>query len=349
MRALWEAVVGAEPRLERWLKSGAAELEVARLPRPAWPILAGSVARAAARQGKALLVLVPAPDRFADDLRPWLAGSPAPHVFTEVAVSFLDRPPAFDDAVNQRLEALVALSGAERDPVVVVSSRRAITRQTISRRDLMGTTVVLRPGEGPDPVTVAGRLVELGYAREPLVEEHGQFSLRGGILDVYPAAADAPIRAEWSGDTVETLRLFDPGNQRSVMAIRDAVIRTGRELLIGPDRGEAAVERLHASVSLATLRGDVRSEWEDELTRLGAGATFAGIEFYAAYLDPSRPSLLDHLPANVAVLDIEPRRQLTDARTLLDETAMLAAAEAGGGELPKGFILPIVERFEDAG
>ena len=349
MRALWEAVVGAEPRLERWLNSGAAELEVARLPRPAWPIVAGSVARAAAKQGKALLVLVPGPDRFADELRLWLAGSPATHVFAEVAVSFLDRPPAFDEAVNQRLEALVALSAADREPVVVVSSRRAITRQTISRRDLLGTTVVLRPGDGPDPVSVAGRLVELGYTREPLVEERGQFSLRGGILDVFPAAADAPIRAEWSGDTVETLRLFDPGNQRSVMAIRDVVIRTGRELLIGPDRGEAAVERLHASVSLATLRGDVRSDWEDELTRLGAGAAFAGIEFYAAYIDPSRPSLLDHLPANVVVLDFEPRRQLTDARTLLDETAMLAAAEAGGGELPKGFVLPIVERLDDAG
>ncbi len=102
MRALWEAVAGAEPRLERWIKSGAAELEVARLPRPAWPIVAGSVARAAARQRRALLVLVPGPDRFANELRLWLAGSPATHVFAEVAVSFLDRPPAFDDGGRSR-------------------------------------------------------------------------------------------------------------------------------------------------------------------------------------------------------------------------------------------------------
>src|SRR5690348_5181001 len=229
------------------------------------------------------------------------------------------------------------------------TARRAITRQTVSRRDLLNTTVVLRPGEGPDPTVVAGRLIELGYTREPLVEERGQFSLRGGILDVFPAAADAPIRAEWSGDTVETLRLFDTENQRSVMAVREAIVRTGRELLIGPDRGEAASERFHASVSLDALRGDVRSEWEDDLTRLGAGAAFAGIEFYAAYLDPSRPSLVDHLPSNLVVVDLEPRRQLTDARALLDDTAMLAAAETTGGELPKHFVLPIVERFDDFG
>src|SRR5947209_12080321 len=349
MTRLWEGVAGSEPRLQRWLGGQVSELEVARLPRSAWAIVAGSVARACAERGNPLLVLVPGPDRFADELRMWLAGRPATHVFAEVAVSFLDRPPAFDEAVNRRLEALTALLDAEREPVVVVSSRRAITRQTISRHDLAESTVVLAPGRGPDPVTVAGRLVELGYSREPLVEERGQFSLRGGILDVYPSAADAPMRAEWAGDTVETLRLFDPENQRSVMAVREAVIRTGRELLLGPDRGEAAVERLHATVSLDKLRGDVRSEWDDQLTRLGVGAAFPGVDFYAAYLDPSRPSLLDHIREDAVVLDFEPERQRLDAKTLLDETSMLAAAEVTGGELPRGFVLPAVEAVDDLG
>ena len=324
-------------------------MHVARLPRPAWPILAGSVARASAERGKPILVLVQSPDRFADELRMWLAGNPKTYVFAEVGVSFLDRPPAFDESVNRRLEALTALATADREPVVVVSSRRAVTRQTISRGDLVGSTVVLKPGQGPDPMSVVGRLVELGYTREALVEERGQFSLRGGILDVFGSAEDAPVRAEWSGDVVDTLRLFDPENQRSVMAIEEAVIRTGRELLIGPERGRAAVERLRRSVSVQSLRGDVRAEWEDELARLAEGAAFAGIEFYAAYLDPSRPSLFDHLPDGTVVLDFEPGRQLAEARTVLDETAMLAAAESEGGELPREFNLPSVHRLEELG
>src|SRR4029077_8025685 len=122
-------------------------------------------------------------------------------------------------------------------------------------------------------------------------------------------AADEPVRAEWSGDAIETLRIFDPENQRSVMAMDEAVIRTGREMLIGPDRGRAAVDRLRQSVSLGSLRGDVRSEWEDELARLGSGAAFAGVEFYAAYLDPARPSLMDHVPEDAVVIDFEPGRQ----------------------------------------
>ena len=348
MTELWRAAT-ADPRLQAWLLGGG-DLEVARLPRAAWPIVAGAVARACAERGRPLLVLAPGPERFADDLRLWLAGRPATYVFAEVAISFLDRPPAFDEAVNRRLEALTALANTDREPAtVIVSSRRAITRQTISRRDLVDSTVVLKPGGGPDPVTVAGRLVELGYSREPLVEERSQFSLRGGILDVFPSAADSPIRAEWSGDTIETLRLFDPENQRSVMATDEAVIRTGRELVLGPDRGGAAIERVHGTLSLDSLRGDVRSEWDDDLTRLGAGAAFPGVEFYAAYLDPSHPSLFEHLPESAVVLDIEPARQLVDARTLLDETAMLAAAEAGGGELPRQFQLAAVHRLDDFG
>ena len=347
MTNLWRSVVGAAPRLEGWIAGGRGELDVARLPRSAWPVVAASVARGVSERGRPVLILVQAPDRFADELRLWLAGRPATHVFAEVAVSFLDRPPAFDEAVNRRLEALTAL--ATGSAPVVVSSRRAMTRQTISRRDLVESAVLLAPGKGPDPVTVAGRLIELGYTREPLVEARGQFSLRGGILDVFGAAEDSPVRAEWAGDVVDTLRLFDPENQRSVMPIPEVAIRPGRELLVGPDRGEEAAERLRHAVSLDSLRGDVRSEWEDQLTRLAAGAAFAGIEFYAAYLEPSRPSLLDHLPAGAAVIDLEPTRQRTDARTLLDETAMLAAAEAGGGELPRQFTLPTVDRGDDFG
>jgi len=234
--ALWQAAVDASPPLGRWLERQGARLRIGRLPRAAWPIVAASIARDLTARGRPVLVLVPAPERFAGDLRPWLAGRPPIHVFAEVAVSFLDRPPAFDEAVSLRLEALAALAGAGRDPAVVVSSRRAALRATISPADLAAGTVELEPGVGPDPVTVASRLTELGYSREALVEEPGQFSLRGGILDVFPAGADAPARAEWLGDTVDTLRMFDPTNQRSVMGLGRLVVRTGRELMIGPER-----------------------------------------------------------------------------------------------------------------
>ena len=121
---LWEAAAGAEAKLAEWITRASAELEVARLPRPAWPIVAGSITRAIAARGRSVLILVPGPERFADELRLWLAGDPPTYMFAEVRVSFLDRPPAFDEAVNRRLEALSALASSA-EPVLVVSSRRA--------------------------------------------------------------------------------------------------------------------------------------------------------------------------------------------------------------------------------
>ncbi len=341
MSTLAEKTLDAAPALRRWGSKASGELKVARLPKPAWPIVAGAVARAAAEAGRSLLILTSAPDRFCDELRPWLAGRPPAYVFAEVAVSFLDRPPAFDEAVNKRMEALNALADRS-SPCVVVSSRRAIVRATISPADLALGSLSLAPGGGPDPVAVATRLVEMGYSREQLVEDHGQFALRGGILDVFPAAADSPVRAEWSGDVVETLRLFDPANQRSVMAVPRVSIHPGRELLLGPRRGAAAANRLREGVSLEGLRADVKADWAEEVERLEAGGAFPGIEFYAAYLDVSVPSLLEHLHDEMAIVDLEPGRQLADAGVLVQETEMLAAAEAEGHELPPGFVLPVV-------
>ena len=342
MTRLWEATTGAAPSLQRWLAAPRATVSAGRLPRAAWPIVAASIARVAIAAKRSVLVLSPSPDRLASELRLWLGGSPSTHVFAEVAVSFLDRPPAFDEAVSRRLDALAALASAEREPAVLVSSRRAAARATISPANLATGTIELEPGRGPDPVAVAARLVELGYSREPLVEAPGQFSLRGGILDVFPAAADEPARAEWLGDTVDTLRIFDPVNQRSVMALDRLLVRPGKELLIGPARGAAAVAAIRESLDLGSLRPDVAAEWEDDLTRLEAGASFPGIEFYSGYIEPDVPSLFDHLPGGCLVLDFEPQRQLADARSAAEETAMLAAAEAEGGELPKRFRLPAV-------
>src|SRR5947209_3110393 len=155
-----------DPRLLSWLAAPSDRLEVARLPRPAWPLVVGGLARACQEAGRSLLVLVDHPERFLGDLRPWLAGSPPSHLFAEVRVSFLDRPPAVDEAVSRRLEALTALAG--RTPCLAVSSRRAALHMTISPADLARASVELAPGVEADPVQLAGRLVELGYSRESL-------------------------------------------------------------------------------------------------------------------------------------------------------------------------------------
>jgi transcription-repair coupling factor (superfamily II helicase) len=350
--ALWERTFDGE--LRAWLARPGAPLRAGRLPRSAWPVVLSAVTRAAAEAGRPTLVLCPGPARLITELRPWLGGRPSVYHFAEVTVSFLDRPPAFDETVSLRLEALAALAAVASgsgDPGVVVSSRRAMMRMTVGSEDLAATTVVLRPGLEADPTQLAARLVELGYTREPLAETAGQFALRGGILDVFPAAGRSPVRAEFFGTELETLRLYDPRNQRSVMAVPHVTVRPGRELLLGPERGAAAVRAMRSTAPLDALRSDVRADWEQDLERLSAGSAFPGVELFGAYVDERLPSLLDHLPPDAVVVDLEPDRQLADARELQDETLMLAQAEAADAELPRGFVPPMVrlERLGDLG
>jgi transcription-repair coupling factor (superfamily II helicase) len=342
---LWERILEAagDGAMQSWLDSRS-EIGAGGLPRSAWPLFAGSVARAAARQGRWTVVLAPGPERLWAQLRPWLAGDPVAFLFAEVTVSVLDRPPAQDEAVVRRLQALGALAErASPDQVgVLVSSRRAAMRPTLSREDLRQGTLELRPGLRADPIRLAAQLVELGFSREALVEAPGQFSLRGGILDVFPGGDRSPVRAEFFGDEIETLRLFDPENQRSVMSVPALTVRPGRELLLGEARGTAAVDRIRSGSALQGLRADVLAEWDDELERLAAGSAFPGIELFSAYLHPELPSLFDHLPDDAVVVDLDPRRQIREVEELEQEIRGLAAAEAGDGELPRGFQAPIV-------
>ncbi|MFZ0216632.1 MAG: hypothetical protein WAM30_11925, partial [Candidatus Dormiibacterota bacterium] len=181
--------------LRTWLAAPApgSTQTVAGLPRAAWAPVAAAAVRTAHDAGHAVLVLAPNPGRLLEELRPWLAGTPRASLFAEVSISFLDRPPAFDQAVSQRVDALVKLAG--RESGVVVSSRRAMQRATLDVEGLRQARVELAPGLHTDPRQLAARFVELGYSREALAEAPGQFAIRGGIVDVFPAGASSPVRA----------------------------------------------------------------------------------------------------------------------------------------------------------
>jgi transcription-repair coupling factor (superfamily II helicase) len=99
---------------------------------------------------------------------------------------------------------------------VVVASAQALMPRLAAPESILTTSFDLRPGVEIDPHALAEILVEGGYERQDPVDEHGEFSLRGGILDVYPAGEASPVRIEFVGDSVESIRRFDPSTQRSI-------------------------------------------------------------------------------------------------------------------------------------
>ncbi len=112
---------------------------------------------------------------------------------------------------------------------VVVASAQALLPRLPPPESVLATSFDVRPGVEIDPHALAEILVDGGYERQDPVDEHGEFCLRGGILDVYPAGEETPVRIEFIGDSVESIRRFDPGTQRSIETLDQYQIVPVRE------------------------------------------------------------------------------------------------------------------------
>jgi transcription-repair coupling factor (superfamily II helicase) len=118
-----------------------------------------------------------------------------------------------------------ALGGAR----VVVASAAALLPRLTPPESVVAASVDLRPGVEIDPLALADILGDGGYERQDPVDEHGEFSVRGGILDVFPAGEPTPVRIEFVGDTIESIRRFDPTTQRSIETLDQFQIVPVRE------------------------------------------------------------------------------------------------------------------------
>ena len=123
-----------------------------------------------------------------------------------------------------------ALAGAAAGTArLIVASAAAILPKVSTPERLLRAAIELRSGTEIDPQALADLLVDAGFTRADPVDEHGSFAIRGGILDVFPASEAEPVRLEFVGDMVETLRRFDPTTQRSTGAVDQVSIVPVRE------------------------------------------------------------------------------------------------------------------------
>ena len=107
---------------------------------------------------------------------------------------------------------------------VVVASAAALLTRLSAPDNLEAAAIELKNGMDLDPVALGDLLADAGFTREDPVDEHGEFCVRGGIVDYFPAGADNPIRVEFVGETVESIRQYDPSTQRSIETLDQAAV-----------------------------------------------------------------------------------------------------------------------------
>ncbi|MEJ7763742.1 MAG: transcription-repair coupling factor, partial [Thermomicrobiales bacterium] len=212
-------------------------------------------------------------------------------------------------------------------------------RPVLSPADLSAHRRDLRVGDRVDPAGLRRWLVGLGYESAALVQEPGTFARRGSILDLYPAGAPLPVRLDFFGDDLETIRSFDPGTQRSLARLDAVRLLPPTELpLWRLAEATTAIRALDAG----GLRPEVRNEWDRALAVMGTGGTPPFLQTLLGFL-PGMTSLLDHLPPTTLVILDEPGGIAFSAGQTAARAAEHLSSAMQNGELPAGIPYPGVD------
>src|SRR4029077_1535564 len=130
---------------------------------------------------------------------------------------------------SARARALHAIArGTAR---IVIASAAALLPRVPPPERLLAAALELKPGHDIAPTDLAELLVDAGFTREDPADEQGEFAVRGGIVDIFPAGEAHPVRLEFIGDTIETLRTYDAGTQRSIAPVDQVSIVPLRDVL----------------------------------------------------------------------------------------------------------------------
>ena len=284
-----------------------------------------------------MVVVAPLPEharRLYEQMQLWGGESCAIH-FPETETLPFERLASDDGTIQQRLSTLAALHVAgETRPPAVVASASAATQKTLDRRSFGESShdICLRDSLDLDETLDLWR--RIGYRFESSVAAPGQFSRRGGIIDVFPVGAQAPVRVELWGNEIDTIREFDPFTQRSTRAVESVTIIPARETLPSLTPREWLDSRL-GRVDVSNCVPASAERLQDEFNALLDGYEVEELEFYAGFFNHG--SLFDYLPDGGMLVLVRPGRVAGAAWDVEERTEHLREAKERRGELPRLF------------
>jgi transcription-repair coupling factor (superfamily II helicase) len=200
------------------------------------------------------------------------------------------------DIQEQRAKTLWKIATGEAS--IVVAPVEAAAMKLFPAPFYAGLAQVLRRGEEVDVETLLTHLTSIGYTRMDMVEMPGQFTRRGGILDVYSPEADRPVRFEFFGDEIESIRKFDPETQRSAAPLDEARLLPLTETPLT----ERLLAAVHTRLSGARVASTDDPELMEEAIAAGGVSVFPGWEFFAS-VSGATGTLLDLFPRSVLLVE----------------------------------------------
>ena len=248
------------------------------------------------------------------------------------------------DLVRERMRVLRAL--LEKRPVTIVTTMSALMMPQTPLSGIVSRILHFDKKSTVDERKLSAQLVEMGYEKSPQVEEPGQFSIRGGIIDIFDMTEENPYRIELWGDSVESIRSFDMLSQRSVENLDEIAIYPATELMLSEARRQDGFARIKKETKqyAKKLREQGNPEAahriETQIKEIEESAQEFGsvvnLESFVHYFYPQTESFLEFFhPETTAVFLDEPQHLSETANALETEFR-----ESMTGRLEKGYILP---------
>ena len=194
--------------------------------------------------------------------------------FSDIFFYHLDAKDRNEEA--RKLKVLLKLAKGEE--IVLVTSIEAILKKYVPKEVLLENTTTYKVGDIVNLEEMSNRLVSLGYERVSKIEGFGQFSIRGGIIDVFSLEYNNPIRMELFDDEIDSIRTFDVFSQKSIDKIKEFSITPSREFIY-PENIDSAVVRIREDV-VKTTDDDVFNN----IDKISNKNYFQGVENYIDYI-----------------------------------------------------------------
>lgn len=256
-------------------------------------------------RGPVLVVLptLKACEEYCDNLRFFSdAKTPETILFPPYNILPFKRTSYNNATAAQRIQTLYRL-GEGASPKIVVTPVETLLQRLIPRKTLWDFAELLMCGEETDRDDLVAKLHSGGYSHVTLVEDYGEYSVRGGIIDIFSPMYPDPLRIELAGDTVDSIRFFSPDTQRTTGSLNEAVILPAREAVLEKSRIPETLLRVRQMVDETGLSQARADEFIDRIRREGV---FPGIEGLLPLIYDSLDSFFDYVPQGALWLSADP-------------------------------------------
>ena len=229
--------------------------------------------------------------------------------------------------VSERIATLARLLEKPTGPRIVLTTVNALVQRVPPRSAFSGASMEIKVNGTVQPEKLAAFLEASGYGRAGTVMEPGEYAIRGGIIDIFPAGESDPVRLDLFGDTIESIRSFDPTTQRSAARRQRLSLRPVSEVPLSPD-------------STARFRSGWRELFGQEAASdpiylsISEGRRHPGMEHWVPLFHPTMENLLDYLPDASVSLDHQANDVLEARLEMIADHAQARKAVPRDGEVP---------------